>query len=81
MSDGQGRHVDINAGRDVGREDFDLELAERLIEHPTRVADTIGRADEVNRHLDLDLLVGLDLVEIEMDHIRPAAPDCAGPRG
>ena len=38
-----------------------------LVEHAAEVADAVGDADQVDRHLDGDLLVGADLVEVEVD--------------
>ena len=43
-----------------------------MVEHAAEVAHAVGDADQVDGHLDGDLLVGPDLVEVEMDDVRGA---------
>ena len=63
------RDVELHMLRDVGRQDLDLELAERVVEHAAEVAHAVGNAGQVDRHLEGDLLVGAYLVEIEMQDL------------
>ena len=58
--------------RDVGREHLDLDLAQRVVEHAPEVPHTVGDADQVHRHLEGDLLVGPDLVEVEVEDLARA---------
>src|SRR6266404_3054678 len=64
-------HVELDAIRDVRRQHFDLHLARHLVEHAAGVAHAVGVSDEVHRHPELDLLRGVDFVEIDVDDVRP----------
>ena len=58
-----------SSARDVGRQHLDLELAEHVVEHAAEVPHAVGDADQVDRHCEGDLLVGPDLVEVEVDDL------------
>ena len=69
MPDGQIGDVELHLFGDLGREDLDLELAQHVVEHAAEVADAVGDADQANRHLQRDLLVAPNLVQVEVQDL------------
>jgi hypothetical protein len=59
----------LDALRERGRARNPQEVAERVVEHAGEVADAVGNPDQVNRDLQRDLLVGPDLVEVEVENL------------
>src|SRR6266545_4775323 len=64
-------HVELDAIRDVLREHLDLHLARHLVEHAAGVPHAVRVPHEVHRHLELDLLRRMDLIEIHVNDVGP----------
>ncbi len=63
----QGREVHVEAVRDVGGEALHLDLAHDHVHDAALVLHAVGHALEDDRHLDVDLLVHLDALEVGVD--------------
>ena len=67
VADHQLADVVLERVRDVAGQGLDREREERLLEQ-TAVADALGLADELDRHLGLDRLVGAHADEVDVQH-------------
>src|SRR3954465_13517776 len=72
VPDGQRGDVEVDVLGDVGRQDLDLQLAQRVVEHAAEVPDAVRDADQADGHLERDGFVGPDLVEVEVDDVARA---------
>src|SRR6266704_1139212 len=71
VADLEGGDVELHAIGNVLRQHLDLDLARHLVEHAAGVAHAVRIARQVHRDLQLDLLRGVDLVEVHVDDVGP----------
>src|SRR6185503_1814087 len=69
MADGQGGHIELHVLRDIGRKHLDLQLAQHVVEHAAEVPDPVGNANQMDGNGKSDLLVGPDLIQIEVQDL------------